>query len=44
MERVSPKRRVEVIDEKKVNIAHVMVVLKRWEKVRGHLGPIYIGG
>ena len=33
IERVRPKRRVEMIGEKKVNIVQVTVVLKRWENV-----------
>ena len=44
MERVRPKRRVEMINEKKVNIVQVTVVLKRWENVMGHRGPICIRG
>ena len=44
MERVRPKMRVEMINEKKVNIVQVTVVLKRWENVMGHLGPICIRG
>ena len=35
MERVRLKRRVEMINEKKVNIVQVTVVLKRWENVMG---------
>ena len=35
MERVRLKRGVEMINEKKVNIVQVTVVLKRWENVMG---------
>ena len=35
IEWVRPKRRVEMIGEKKVNIVQVTVVLKRWENVMG---------
>ena len=32
---VRPKRRVVMINEKKVNVLQVTVVLKRWENVMG---------
>ena len=35
IERVRPKRRVVMINEKKVNILQVTVVLKRWQNVMG---------
>ena len=35
IERVRPKRRVEMINEKKVNIVQVTVALKRRENVMG---------
>lgn len=43
MERVRPKREVESMNEKRVKTVQVIVVLKRWENVMGHLGLIYIG-